>query len=122
WCATATDAVRVSGDGGAWCGQDTRHHHRPATPCLPQGVPMPIDLTFPSRLRELRQQAGMSLRKLASAVPCSHVYIHQLEQGTRTVSPQIAQRLDTVLNAGGALTALVGCEPDRLQHIAANPR
>lgn len=83
---------------------------------------MPIDLTFPSRLRELRQQAGMSLRKLASAVPCSHVYIHQLEQGTRTVSPQIAQRLDTVLNAGGALTALVGCEPDRLQHIAANPR
>lgn len=66
---------------------------------------MPTDPAFPARLRELRQQAGMSLRQLAKQVPCSHVYIHQLEDGVRVPSSQMARRLDEVLKASGSLVA-----------------
>lgn len=67
---------------------------------------MPIDSTFPDRLRELRLAAGMSLRKLASAVPCSHVHIHDVERGRKTPSAELVARLDQVLDAGGELATL----------------
>lgn len=60
-----------------------------------------------SRLRQLRQQAGLSLRNLAAKVPCSHVHIHELEHGRKAPSPRLVARLDEVLGADGELSALL---------------
>ena len=65
-----------------------------------------VNPLFASRLRQLRQQAGLSLRGLAAKVPCSHVHIHELEHGRRAPSPQMVARLDEVLGTNGELSAL----------------
>jgi tetratricopeptide (TPR) repeat protein len=49
----------------------------------------------------------LSLRELAKLVPCSHVRIHQIENGD-AASPEMAARLDQVLGADGALTSHAG--------------
>lgn len=65
-----------------------------------------VNPLFASRLRQLRQQAGLSLRGLAAKVPCSHVHIHELEHGRKAPSPQMVARLDEVLGTNGELSAL----------------
>jgi transcriptional regulator with XRE-family HTH domain len=65
-----------------------------------------IDPRFGARLRQLREARGWSLRQLGRAVPVSHVRVHQLEAGRSMPSPRLAERLDQVLDAGGALAAL----------------
>jgi transcriptional regulator with XRE-family HTH domain len=65
-----------------------------------------VDPRFPARLRELRQERGLSLRRLADRVYYSKSLIHELEAGTATPTVDMARRLDQVLEAGGNLAAL----------------
>jgi len=82
--------------------------------------------TFGQALRRLRDEHGLSLRKLAERVPTHHSYIAELEHGTKQPGTQMAARLDNVLDAGGILAALLPGPPpehaDRLAYVTAHPR
>lgn len=60
----------------------------------------------PSVLHHLRTQRGLSLRKLAALVPCSHARIFTYENGLR-MPDHHARRLAQVL--GVSIDALRGC-------------
>lgn len=64
-------------------------------------------MEFRHRLRELRGQAGLSQRQLAKLANYSHSYVSDLERGTRIPPVATANRLDSLLSAGGELAALV---------------
>src|SRR5688500_7506819 len=69
-------------------------------------VPMEA-MTFGEKLRELMTERGISQRKLAALVPCDDGYISKLVNGRKArPSQEIAERLDGLLDAGGALAAL----------------
>ncbi len=53
--------------------------------------------SFPTILRRLRAQAGMTQQALATAVGLSRVQVARLENGTRQPSLETAQRLATAL-------------------------
>jgi transcriptional regulator with XRE-family HTH domain len=61
---------------------------------------------FAQELHRLRTERGWSLAQLAERVPCNRAYLGQLEHGERRPSPQLAQRVDAALGAGGALVAI----------------
>jgi transcriptional regulator with XRE-family HTH domain len=65
------------------------------------------DPGFGRRLKELREQSGMSLRRLGQKIHCSHGYLWDLESGTKRPSVSVAALLDAALGAGGQLSALV---------------
>lgn len=81
-----------------------------------------VDSRFPARLRELRKVRGMSYRALANAVPCSHVHLWEIERGSKTPSPKMAARLDTLLGAGGYLRAMVTEQQASARGEGWNPR
>ena len=66
-----------------------------------------VDPGFGRRLRELREDKGLSLRRLGKAVHCSHGYLWDLETGTKRPSVAIASLLDSALDAAGGLSSLV---------------
>ncbi|MEV4620502.1 helix-turn-helix transcriptional regulator [Asanoa sp. NPDC049573] len=66
-----------------------------------------VDPGFGRRLKELREQTGMSLRRLGQKIHCSHGYLWDLESGTKRPSVSVAALLDAALGAGGQLSALV---------------
>lgn len=66
-----------------------------------------VDPRFPSRLRELRTERGLSLRALANRAYCSKSTVSELENGHKTPSRHIVEHLDRVLGAGGELAGLV---------------
>lgn len=61
------------------------------------------DIEFGAELRRRRKAAGLSQRELAERVPCDKSWISRLEKGTERASPETLQRIDTALEAGGAL-------------------
>jgi hypothetical protein len=61
---------------------------------------------FGGELQRLMTARGMGVRELARQVPCNPGYISNLRSGMKRPSPQIARRLDEVLDAGGVLVAL----------------
>src|SRR5947207_1725029 len=63
-------------------------------------------MEFHERLRELRRQAGLSLRQLAQSTNYSRSYLSELETGIKRPPPETAERLDEALSAGGGLLAL----------------
>src|SRR5947207_6269558 len=65
-----------------------------------------VDPSFGRRLRELRTRRGLSLRDLAED-GISKSYLSELENGRKRATPEIATALDRILDAGGALAALV---------------
>ncbi|MEY7972121.1 helix-turn-helix transcriptional regulator [Saccharomonospora xinjiangensis] len=89
-----------------------------------------MDETFGKRLRRLREQAGFSQPALARLVPISQSSLSRYESGHQMVARDIAERLDELLDAGGALTATLtptvlhgpDIDRERLAHIAARPR
>jgi transcriptional regulator with XRE-family HTH domain len=93
-------------------------------------LPVVVDPRFPHRLRELRQQRGLSLRDLAKKVFFGKSYVHNLETGDATPSLEAAQRLDEALRTGGELAgmlyevnrALTTDDDDRLAYAIAHPR
>lgn len=86
-----------------------------------------VDPRFPARLRALRQARGLSLRELAKVTYFAKSTLSELENGVASPSEDTAQRLDTALEAGGELAAMVRLfhespEEDRLTYVSENPR
>jgi transcriptional regulator with XRE-family HTH domain len=89
-----------------------------------------VDPRFAETLRRLRDERGLSLRRLADVVHHGKTYVHELETGAKQPTLDVARRLDDALGAGGALAALVGqasggIDPDaagRLAHAVQHPR
>ncbi|MEV1157183.1 helix-turn-helix domain-containing protein [Micromonospora chokoriensis] len=84
-----------------------------------------VDPRFAGELRRLRLARGLSLRQLADAVNYGKSLIHQLEAGQTKPTLDVVARLDGVLDANGALAALVVDAPamgDRLAYVTAHPR
>lgn len=53
-----------------------------------------------NELRRLRQEMGISRNKLAKAAHVDPAYVSGIEQGARTVSAEVAQRLAGALGVG----------------------
>jgi transcriptional regulator with XRE-family HTH domain len=70
-----------------------------------------VDQRFAARLRQLRAERGLSLRALARAVPCSHVYVWELEQGRKLPTLATARCFDAALGSGDELATLVATMP-----------
>ena len=66
-----------------------------------------VDPAFGPRLRSLREERGLSLRRLGHLVHCSHGYLWDLEAGGKRPSASVVALLDTALGANGELSALV---------------
>ncbi|NBE85092.1 helix-turn-helix domain-containing protein [Micromonospora rubida] len=64
------------------------------------------DLSFADRLRQIRADKNLSLRALAKIAHYGKSYLHELETGAKTPTPQVAQRLDKILETDGDLAAL----------------
>lgn len=64
--------------------------------------------SFAARMRALRTERGLSLRKLAATAFYGKSYLHELETGAKEPTPEVARRIDDALDAGGALAALAG--------------
>jgi hypothetical protein len=62
---------------------------------------------FSVELRRRRHEAGMSLADLGAATHYSKGYLSKVETGRKPANTDLARRCDAVLNAGGALAALV---------------
>ncbi|GAA2636059.1 helix-turn-helix transcriptional regulator [Actinomadura fulvescens] len=60
-------------------------------------------MTFGETLRQLMAEREISLRKLAKAVPCDPGHLSRISNDRKPPSPELAQRLDELLGAGGAL-------------------
>lgn len=65
------------------------------------------DPNFGFRLKELREERGLSLRRLGQQVHCSHGYLWDLEAGNKRPSLPVASLLDAALGADGRLSAMV---------------
>src|SRR5690349_13679640 len=87
-----------------------------------------VDPGFGRELKELREQHGLSLRRLGRIVHCSHGYLWDLETGSKRPSPAVVVLLDEALGASGRLSAMVrevstditlGPAPDRRQGVDA---
>ncbi|XVU25333.1 helix-turn-helix domain-containing protein [Actinoplanes sp. CA-054009] len=66
-----------------------------------------VDPNFSRKLKELREQQGVSLRRLGQKIHCSHGYLWDLETGTKRPSVSVALLLDGALEADGRLSAMV---------------
>jgi transcriptional regulator with XRE-family HTH domain len=66
---------------------------------------------FAGALHRLMDERGLSGKALARQVPCDAAYISRLASGKQRPSVKIAQRLDSILGAGGELAGLARSEP-----------
>jgi len=71
------------------------------------GATMAMQALFGIRLRESRSAAEMSLGELAKRIHYSKGYLSKIENGIKPPSAVLARLCDDVLEAGGALAALV---------------
>lgn len=69
------------------------------------------DLSFPERMRQLRQARGISLRGLARRTFYGKTYLHELETGVKPPTKAVAQRVDDALGAEGELMTLTTAGP-----------
>ncbi|WP_256096434.1 WD40 repeat domain-containing protein [Streptomyces sp. LUP30] len=79
--------------------------------------PPPLDTPvqdFPSQLRRLRRQRGLSLTDMARRTHYSKGYLSKIETGAKRVTVDVARRCDEILQADGGLLRL-------LTKNAANP-
>jgi transcriptional regulator with XRE-family HTH domain len=58
---------------------------------------------FGGELRRLMAERGLSQNETARRVPCDSGYLSKVAAGTKHPSPEMAVRMDDVLDAGGAL-------------------
>lgn len=61
---------------------------------------------FGTELARLMQERGTGVRELARLVPCNPGHVSNLRSGKARPSPELAQILDDILGAGGAVAAL----------------
>ncbi|MFI2713671.1 helix-turn-helix domain-containing protein [Micromonospora sp. NPDC018662] len=74
---------------------------------------------FAVRLKTLLSERGISYRTLAARTYYSKSYLHDLACGRKSPNLAAAQRLDSALEAGGALVALVGTSAKGAQSTGA---
>jgi transcriptional regulator with XRE-family HTH domain len=80
--------------------------------------PRAAKVTLGSRLCQLREQAGLSLRSVATAAKISAPYLSTLERDRGTPSDQVVFDLSTVLNCeADELLAILGRIADDLKEI-----
>src|SRR6185369_9696734 len=73
----------------------------------------PADPTpFGAELKRRRLEAGLTLSDMQERAYYSKSHLSKVENGHKAPNSELARRCDTVLNAGGALAALVGAEPE----------
>src|SRR4051812_37397780 len=78
-----------------------------------------VDPRFGPRLKELRGERRLSLRRLGLQIHCSHGYLWDLEAGAKRPSVSVAALLDAALGANGELSAMVHeVSADTREHIA----
>jgi transcriptional regulator with XRE-family HTH domain len=65
-----------------------------------------VPLSFGVALRQVRQERRLSLRGLQRLTQYTAGYLSELERGTKRPNPQVAQRCDDALRAGGLLLRL----------------
>ncbi|MFI0451882.1 helix-turn-helix domain-containing protein [Actinomadura sp. 6N118] len=63
-------------------------------------------MTFGEKLCQLMTEREISLRKLAKTVPCDPGYLSRISNDHKPPSPEVAQRLDDLLDARGSLLAV----------------
>src|ERR1700738_4363805 len=84
----------------------------------------PMVASLGEALRRPSESAGMSQPQLARLMPISQASLSRYEHGRQAVDPTTADRLDEILNAGGALRALLPADavsvltPDERSRIA----
>jgi transcriptional regulator with XRE-family HTH domain len=66
-----------------------------------------VDPGFGPLLKQLRDQSGLSLRRLGKLIHCSHGYLWDLEAGGKRPSQSVVALLDAALKADGRLSAMV---------------
>jgi transcriptional regulator with XRE-family HTH domain len=81
----------------------------------------PVGPFFADLMRRLRAERGLSLRELARLTIHGKSYLHELETGSKSPTPQVAHRIDEALDAGGELVALASVQPGihRREFVAA---
>ncbi|OEJ28335.1 DNA-binding protein [Streptomyces agglomeratus] len=67
--------------------------------------------SFGEELRRLRGERGISLTALARSIHYSKGYLSKIENGGKPPTPDVAERCDQALDAGGALVRLVADVP-----------
>ncbi|MFD7508269.1 multiprotein-bridging factor 1 family protein [Streptomyces sp. NPDC059853] len=77
------------------------------------------DTRFGSELRRLREEAGLSLARLAQKIHYSKGHLSKIERGDKQPPPQLARLCDTALNANGRLTALAAPQGEGVRRRAA---
>jgi transcriptional regulator with XRE-family HTH domain len=85
-----------------------------------------VDPRFPTRLRQLRQARGLSLRELARTAYVSKSLLSELENGRKQPTLATAAAVDRALDAAGQLAGMVGevergPEADRLAYVLEHP-
>ncbi|MFF3854018.1 UTRA domain-containing protein [Micromonospora sp. NPDC002575] len=70
-----------------------------------------VDPSFPLVMRQLRQEQGLSFRRLARVVHYSHTYLWDIETGIKQPTMHVAKDLDKGLRADGRLAGLVTERP-----------
>ncbi|MFF3109142.1 helix-turn-helix domain-containing protein [Kitasatospora sp. NPDC057904] len=93
-----------------------RHDDGVASTCWGAGVGSELDERewgrppeFGAELRRLRKVRGLSLAEMSRLVHYSKGYLSKIENGGKPATPDLAQRCDDMLRAGGALVRLVEC-------------
>ncbi|MCK2239752.1 MULTISPECIES: tetratricopeptide repeat protein [unclassified Crossiella] len=76
---------------------------------------------FGARMREFREERGLSLADLHLCTHISKGHLGNLEQGKRQPSPEIALTIDRALYAQGELAALAGAARRTRAHHRARP-
>jgi Helix-turn-helix len=76
---------------------------------------------FPEVAQRWRDERGMSVRGLASAVDHDPSYVSRVLRGLKPATPDIARRIDAALGAGGEIIAAAarpGRRPEPEAHVA----
>jgi transcriptional regulator with XRE-family HTH domain len=88
-----------------------------------------VDPSFRTRLRELREERGLSYRALGALTAYSQTHLWEVETGRRPPTRDFARRVDDVLATGGVLGRLLTVpgslnldDDARLAYVAQHPR
>ncbi|MFD0851327.1 helix-turn-helix domain-containing protein, partial [Actinomadura adrarensis] len=63
-------------------------------------------MKFGDQIRALMAERGLSVREIARRVPCDSGHLSRVINGHKGLTRRMAERLDDILEAGGALAVL----------------
>lgn len=74
---------------------------------MPRRILVEVDPRFRIRMRQLREERGLSFRDLEGPAAASRSLLNNIENGKANPSVETAQWIDRALDAGGELAAMV---------------